>query len=186
MTLIAILIYNPVNAKEIQITDLNHGNGFVIIKLNEVKIIDNYTKILHIVNLTNFETNIRILEEQVHKIPMQNNEIIKLTKNARYEFETIMPHHRTKRGLINILGTGMKILSGIKDDDDRQTIEQRPKIAEENSHNSITEINAQIQINTHFNDQINLLTETLNQKIKLVDPYIDKFPRIGIRKKYNS
>ena len=79
------------------------------------------------------------------------------------KIESLMPKYRSKRGLINIAGKGLKWLYGTMDDEDRQEIEQRLNIGTENVKNLIQQSNTQIKINKHFDEQLTKLTQAFKQ-----------------------
>ena len=47
-------------AQRLDVTDLNKGNGYTIIQLGDVQLIENYTKIIHIFDTTNIIIMLRI------------------------------------------------------------------------------------------------------------------------------
>lgn len=132
---------------------IDSNNGFTQIKLDDVEIITEYDIILHIINPKEIEVILTSMEnflsdtKMINDKPLLRNEI----KRIKMKLHTIVPH-RTKRGLINIIGTGLKWLSGTMDDNDRQDIENHLKTIDENNHMTITNLNKNIQINNHFNE----------------------------------
>lgn len=67
--LIAIAI-GILNGQQLQIYPINNENGYLISKLNEKYVVQNYTKILHIVNLTNFEKIINIFNKNLNTLEL--------------------------------------------------------------------------------------------------------------------
>lgn len=163
---------------ELEIIDLNKGNGFATIQLEESSIIKRYNTILHIINLTEYKRNIEIMERNIKRLPEENSSLERKMQKIRNEFQILLPHptvNRQKRGLFNIVGTGLQFLFGTMDDRDRQDIEEHLKIIETNDHNEILNLNKQIIINDKFNKQIKILTDTLNNETKEIIKKIDNF-----------
>lgn len=100
-----------------------------------------------------------------------------ILQQLRQEYRTIIPHYRKRRGLLNVVGDGLKFLFGTMDDDDAQQIENYLRDNKDNNKNLITQTNKQIRINTEFNDQITFLISQLNtdhEKIALQTNTISK------------
>lgn len=53
------------NAQELDFQDFNNNNGYVTLKMENVKIIKNYSKVLHIINVTEIEITKNHIKENV-------------------------------------------------------------------------------------------------------------------------
>jgi len=97
-----------------EIHDISNNNGIVSLNLGPAKLIESYLNFLHIVNLKQYEQNIRLLEisiKSLNKITLleQSLNITTLKIQAlKDKLSNLMPNYRTKRGLINGLGTLIK------------------------------------------------------------------------------
>ena len=101
---------NLVVAQKLMTTDLNQGNGFTIIETGEMSLIQNYSKILHIFKTDKYTT---YLEELEMRTKLLNDEYLNhQLRHVRRQLSSIVPRHRQTRGLINILGTGLKYIYG--------------------------------------------------------------------------
>lgn len=94
--------------------------------------------------------------------------------HLRTELQTLIPHTREKRGLLNIVGTGLKYIYGTMDDNDRREIESQLQVLETNTHNAITQSNNQIQINEQFDEQLEKLTTLYSSQMKkIIEQYTE-------------
>lgn len=157
---------SPSLCQKLIITDLNIGNGYTTLQLGEIKLIQNYSKIIHIFNVNDYRTYIDTLETEIKET--KDPYLIHQVKHTKTLITALIPKIRNKRGLINIFGTGLKYLYGTMDDNDRIEIEEKLKITTENNHNIIDASNRQISVNTHFDDQLKNLTNLQNEQTKLL------------------
>lgn len=155
------------NRQKLDIRNLNSGNGFVIIRDQQIPVITTYTKILHNVNLSSWIENIEIIEHNINKLNHKNDyptltySLIQLQQ----DIEGLLDNHdRKKRGLVNIVGKGLKILAGTMDYDDELEIKQTLETNEQNTKNLIEGLNEQIKINHNFNEAINNITKHINEQ----------------------
>ncbi|XP_050505429.1 uncharacterized protein LOC126883802 [Diabrotica virgifera virgifera] len=88
-------------------------------------------------------------------------------KSAQEKFSTIYPYSRTRRGLINGLGSIIKAISGNLDQDDAEKYNNAIETLQTNQENLINHLNRHISLNKkiikEFNETITLLTH--NQEI---------------------
>lgn len=54
-----------INSQSIEITDISHGNGFTLVQLDEIRLIESYRYLIHVINFTDYETNIKIIERSI-------------------------------------------------------------------------------------------------------------------------
>ena len=99
---------------------------------------------MHIINLTQYndsinkiETNLLLLQE---KFPIRASTLYNL-KHLKESFNNIFPHHVSKRGLINILGNGLRFVGGVMDNNDRDEIQKHFDIIEQNNRQIIANLN---------------------------------------------
>lgn len=153
------------NGQKIDVLNLNSGNGFVTIRDEQIEIISGYTKILHNVNLSSWIENVDILEHNINKLN-HKNDYPTLTYNLiqlQREIEKLLDNHdRKRRGLVNVVGKGLKFLAGTMDYDDELEIKQTLETNEQNTKNLVEGLNDQIKINHDFNDAINNITRHIN------------------------
>lgn len=158
-----IIIQCP--AQKLEIQNLNQGQGFVMIKDQEIKIIQNYNKILHVINLDSWINNLEIIKSNIDQLNYKNQyqTMIHSFNSLQEEINNVVPHNnRNKRGLINIIGSGLKYLTGVMDSNDEEIIKRNLDLNNKNIHNVIKNINDQVEINENFNENINNITKHIN------------------------
>lgn len=159
------MIINLAVAQRLITTDLNQGNGFTIIQTGEIWI-QSYSKILHIFRTEDYLTYINKLEFEI--MTLEDAYLQHQIKHTKLQLLSLIPRSRAERGLINIVGTGLKYLYGTMDNNDRTEIEEKLKINTLNNHNIIEQSNKQIIINAHFDEQLKILTNLQNLQTKLL------------------
>lgn len=155
----------------LQVTPINAETGFIQIKLRKVEIVNQTNTIIHIINPLEILNITNQLEKHIDETQINNKNILKNEiQNIRAKIQTITPSNgmRKRRGLINGIGKIYKWLFGTMDDEDRKDILKHLQIIHINTHNTITNINKQIYINTHFNDSITNLKNTINKDINIL------------------
>lgn len=162
-------------AQVIELTDMNYGNGFTLIQLNDTQIIQNYNHLIHIVNLTEYEINILALESTVLKNSESSHELSNQLSNLKAKFQSIIPHNRNRRGLINAIGITWKWLFGTMDDDDAQEIQKCIQTIGANNRNLIQQSNRQIVINDSFNSNFKSITDKVNKESKEILEKLNSF-----------
>lgn len=151
---------------------LNDGQGFIMIKNEELQIINNYRKILYTIDLDSWKENLIIIKNNIANFSFCNHYPTMLHNfNAlEEEINNLLPHHtRTKRGLINIIGKGLKFIAGTMDADDELEIRQKLELNEKNNENIIYSLNDQVRINDQFNTAMKKVTNHINKQQKQIN-----------------
>lgn len=142
---------------------MNHGNGFVLTRIEETKIIQNYTKLIHFINLTEYEDNINVIKQTISSLTFEIPNSLKFKlQHLEDMYQTIIPHTVQKRGLLNIVGHALKFLTGTMDNNDAEDIAKHFSALEQNEHNLIFNSNSQIKINEKLSKNLNIITEHIN------------------------
>lgn len=177
-TIIFILLA-PIRAQLLNIQDLTSNNGYLPIKVDEVKTIEQYNKILHVINITAYTDSLYLLQQNIKTInssltktnPETSSLLDSITKNyeiLNVKISNLKPHFRGKRGLINVLGKGLKYIAGSMDSDDEAQIN--------NALNSMkTQVNNLTTFNNLISNQIKNITNHINQKQIVISTYFNKF-----------
>lgn len=82
---------------------------------------------------------------------------------------------RHKRGLLNIIGKGLKYLTGTMDSDDEELIKTKLDNLSKNNHDLITEANKQISINHQISDLISNITTHINNQQKIISNILSNY-----------
>lgn len=103
-----------------------------------MKIIQNYTKIIHQVNISQYEENFQKIRTTIKKSEFEipNSLRFKL-QHLIDEYQTLTPYIVHKRGLLNFLGGALKFIAGTMDNDDAEDIANHFKTVQLNEHNII-------------------------------------------------
>lgn len=155
--------------------NLNENNGYIVIKLGKIKIIQDFQKILHIINITEFERNRNEIKNSIDIIGklIRNDDPTFLTTVHNFnlldaKIHGLKPHERNKRGLLNVVGKGLKILTGTMDSDDESIIKEKLEILSKTNHDLVNESNKQITINSKISEQIRNISEHINKQQKTI------------------
>lgn len=164
---------------EFSIEKLETQAGYQAISLSETPMIENYTNILHIIEVDKFQSTLASIEydmKSIFSLPHDRliiNQLETEISKIRHNLDTIVPH-RHKRGLINLGGKTFNWLFGTMDSDDRLQIEEKLKTIDLNNHNLITNTNKQIKINTDLQENLNILQDRINENQKLIKNAIER------------
>lgn len=135
---------------------------------------ERHTRFLHIVNLTDYQTNIKNIRNNIDKL-RNNFKYQKELKTMMYVMERklsaltqnlqlIQPKIRNRRGIINGLGSLIKAVTGNLDDNDLDQINTQISNLNENQHNLNLQINHQIRINEKMIERFNNITDHINNQ----------------------
>ena len=156
----------------IQIHDVTNNAGALILQRGEGRIIAGFDRLLHIIDFTQFEVSISILENvigQMRNTSSDFSEIIKMKlREIRFMFNTLhVKPYKNKRS-INFLGSAIKYVTGNLDAEDLEIINSDLEQLRKGENSMIKQNNRQIKINTKFENRINLVnSEIRNQQNNL-------------------
>lgn len=145
--------------------EISNKNGMVAIKIKTVRIRTGFERTLHRINLVSLEDNIKYIEKITHSYKtvehLEQTLQEKLTI-AKEKLSSLIPR-RTKRALINVLGTAIKFIAGNPDNEDLEIIHEGLGILK-NQENRLTQNQIkQIQINELYKNKINNITDSLRK-----------------------
>lgn len=141
------------------ITPIASNKGFTMINMGEGEIVNQTQTILHIINLDHIMETLDEIKK--FEIVKQDLEIRKECITLYSKIRSIIPFKkRTKRGLINIVGTAQKWLFGTMDNNDREEIEEHLRTTDINTQNTVQEVNKQIRINTQLEENMKNIFES--------------------------
>ncbi|XP_062534737.1 uncharacterized protein LOC134203917 [Armigeres subalbatus] len=162
MRTIILLILVPLTAATMY-HDVSTQNGLLIIKTDKVRIRTGFERVLHKVNLEDLKQNINFIEHISTNLNMSDHisQTLNFKLNKANEKLLALYPRRTKRGLINALGTAIKFISGNPDQTDLDMIHQNLETLEVNSNKIINNQARQIRINNLLQDTINKVAKSL-------------------------
>lgn len=149
-------------AQQIQVQNLDSNPGILPFKLGEVSLKTATHTFLHYIDMN--EINKQVLETNKHYddlkllIDQFSDDINRITllntcnslnyelKLVNYKIRSLMPNLRTKRGLINPLGSLVKFISGNLDQQDAEEIHNHLKELENNENKIINKFNNHLSL----------------------------------------
>lgn len=154
-----LILINLVNPEPVNIRNL-FGDPLLLLKQHDCRIQVGTLKIIHPLNITMIEEAANALSAAVYNRMTENKslgDIAKLRIKKLYtNLHGLKPvaHHRTRRW--DTLGSAWKWVAGSPDAHDLRLINST-------MNNLINENNAQISVNNHVNERLELLTNSINQ-----------------------
>lgn len=180
--MIILTLTTLVNTQQFHIHDLTNNNGYVPIRIGKEKTIKNYDKVLHFINVNTYDETILIISENIKALKATTYEdkrlLDSINKNLillKAKISNLRIHSKQKRGLINVLGKGLKFIAGSMDSDDEKEIYDAIANIRDNELNTNTTLNELIHINTGMTEEIRNITTHINRQQALIGGYINKF-----------
>lgn len=180
--ILILILVTTITAQTIDIQDLTNNNGFVPIRTGEFRPIEHYNKILHILNLTEYRQTLNIIAQNINtlKTNIISNKPLLDTIEKNFELlqvkvDNLHPHFRAKRGLVNILGKGLKLIAGTMDSDDEKDIENKLESLHNRQINLTEKFNTLTQVNNLISSQIQNITSHINNQQYKIGKYLDDF-----------
>lgn len=180
-----VTLITTAKAQTFDIQDLSNNNGYIPIKTGETKIVEDYIKIIHIINITEYEQTVEIIKNNIDILKTSSNESKKLLDTVNKNFvllkakiENINPHFRKKRALVNILGKGLKMIAGTMDSDDEEQISKTLQLLQTNDENLVNKMNNLTFISNVMKSQIQNITNHINYQQNAIGDYLIKFKNI--------
>ena len=158
-----IIIY-LVEAGHVEVIDLENNEGYVPIKIGDIRLTDHTIKILHIINITEIEIarnqiedNIKLLNRTLPSDSINDNihmTIVRSFIELDTKLRALTPKTRYKRGLIDLLGKTLKVIAGTMDSDDEKDIYNSLHNLDIDSAQLIDQNNKQVKINKELQNQV--------------------------------
>lgn len=164
------LIISLASSKTIQITNLDHNPGLFTRQDGSGFLRIGEHKLFHLIDLEKYKPIFEKLLLNIKRTEILSNftettELLKTKlRRSRDLMQEMTPKIRTKRGLLNFVGSGIKRITGNLDNDDLIFISHHIQNLQTNNKMLITQNNQQIQINDQFQNRINLIINQLKQQ----------------------
>lgn len=153
-----MMTIQTVNCSLLDINNINSNTGFVKINLDKEQLVTQTDIIIHIIHPSEILNLIDDISNRTNLVNSIQEKILQTEiSELKHKLKTIIPNKRSKRGLVNGVGTLSKWLFGTMDEQDRQNIEKHLQTVDYNNHLLITNYNEQIKINHQFHKTFNQL-----------------------------
>lgn len=153
-------------ANEIRLESLDNGPGILPFKLGQARLITHYHSFLQFIDLTDIKDRLDSIDLQLRhfETKLSNDTYVlyelqidylsnKLTK-INNQLSTLEPNQlRSKRGLIDGLGSFVKSITGNLDHTDAERYDNAIKILESNENKMLSEVNEHISLNKDWMTQ---------------------------------
>lgn len=180
-----INILSHIRTQSIEIQDISHNEGYVPIKLEDRKLVKNYVKVLHIINITEYEVTSKQIFKNIEKLEAKSSVIGPMLNTIKHNYnllenkiDFLKPHTKIKRALFDIVGKGLKFIAGTMDSGDALEIQTKLDSINLNINNIIYEDNKQVKINQDISDQIKNITNHIASQQYKIETYLNNFTNI--------
>ncbi|XP_074035629.1 uncharacterized protein [Leptinotarsa decemlineata] len=195
LKVVLILLLPGVLATQEAITlrNLENNPGLIPVKLGSAKVREFYHSIIHYYDLNPIITEINKLKTKSYNLEYlisKNAEYLKDTsnylrilkfveENAEKKLIEILPHpSRTKRGLINGLGSIFKAVTGNLDANDGERYENLIKQLQQNQNALTNNINTQNTLAISLIDKFNKTVQQINHNEEMLAEKINQISKI--------
>lgn len=182
LLLLLTSVVNVTQSQLIEIQDLSENEGYIPIKGNDIRIIDHYCRIYHLINLTDYYYTIEIIDDNIKSLYDSVSDLIPMLDTTQNNFnllkiklDNLSPNFRVRRGLINGLGKGIKFITGNMDSDDEKEIRSLLTNLTAISNANSLELGHTARISKTLSLQIQNVTAHINRQQYIVKKYINKF-----------
>lgn len=160
------------------IQDLSIRNGLLPLNLGNAWLITSHSNLIHIIQLEKYEDNINQISDSL--LTFENNteliDSLEITKNKLKEASNnlfpLLPQRRTKRGLVNGLGTIIKSITGNLGANDAIKINNEIHKILSNENRLNIEKNQQSKLNRQMIDQFENIMNHINQQQQAITSYL--------------
>lgn len=164
------IFLSSISSQSIQIKNLDKNPGLLTLELGESFIKIGHHKIFHIIDCESYEPMFTKLSATLNGLKAFGNFtdlIIQLESKfntVQNLYHNLLPISRQRRGLINVLGTTIKQITGNLDNNDLIQISEMIKKLESNNQILINENNEQVKINNQLQNRFNRVIEELEKQ----------------------
>lgn len=153
-------------------------------KLGTTRIIHSYQHFIHIIKLQDYIDNVNKIRKSIETLTEITNITNNTTdtfhinmkfKNLETKLNSILPKSRNKRGIINGLGSVIKIISGNMDAEDAEKINKEISKLGIKQDNLNKQYNKQITINEKMINRFKNITDHINLQQESIEKYLRKF-----------
>lgn len=178
-------------AQKMEIQDLTSNHGLLTIKLGTAKTIRTFNNLIHVIQLNKYIENIDKIGTSLttfENIDGFNDSlnVIKIKyREVQTKLQTLLPRFRSRRGLINGLGTVIKSITGNLDANDAIEINKSIEEIMKKQHDMEIEENSQIKINNQMLQRFENITNHINTQQTVIERYLNS-SQIQLAKRMRS
>lgn len=150
-------------------------------ELGMARVIQTHKNLLHIVKLDSYERTIDRISESLDTLTNfdELKDSINITKiklqNVKQKLKTLKPNIRNKRGLVNGLGSFIKIITGNMDARDADRLNKEIDSLKQSQINFNTDLNKQILINHKMIERFENITDHINNQQHSIIGYLKNY-----------
>lgn len=150
-------------------------------ELGTARVIQTHKNLLHIVKLDSYERTIDRISESLDTLTNfdELKDSINITKiklqNVKQKLKTLKPNIRNKRGLVNGLGSFIKIITGNMDARDADRLNKEIDGLKQSQINFNTDLNKQILINHKMIERFENITDHINNQQHSIIGYLKNY-----------
>lgn len=157
----------------IQIHDITDNAGALFLKRGEGRVITGFDRLLHVINFSEFETSISILENLISQTKNSSSnlsEIIQMKlREIKFIYNTLnLKSHRHRRS-IDMLGSTIKFITGNLDAEDLKIINNNLDELRKTGNSIVKQNNRQIRINSKFENRLNLVNREIRNNQNMLN-----------------
>ena len=125
-----------------------------------------------------------VITDNLNKLKLEPNsdEYLRLDKElalAKNDLNILIPNvykdkKRQRRGLINVLGSGLKLIAGTMDYEDAKDIEQHLRMIDRNSEQITRETNKQVIINNNLARNYKQIVDHVNTQQQKLNTFLNE------------
>ncbi|XP_062534146.1 uncharacterized protein LOC134203290 [Armigeres subalbatus] len=173
-----LIITSCIAHADIQIHDLTHNPGLLMLQNGNSLIKTGHHKVYHEIDLDKYAPLLDKIHNIINGLKIFPNfkDMTDLLQD-RYltvvnQFHNLYPKKREKRGLLNFIGTGIKLITGNLDENDLIQINKDINELRRSHNKIIRENNVQVEINRQLQDRINKIITVVNEQQELIKKQI--------------
>ncbi|BFG00776.1 uncharacterized protein DMAD_00698 [Drosophila madeirensis] len=172
-----------------EIRELKEDEPIAQITLGPARVIQTYKTFIHIVRLDEYVKSVDHLQQTLKTIQedSETKDLVRALQNkldlVKGRMETISPRKRSRRGLINGLGSVVKAITGNLDAEDADKLEQEIRRVQEEEKRLNEEIGTRQNMDNRFIIMFRNLTQHINEEQVRVNSFISSYKN-GISKTF--
>lgn len=171
-TLILLIMVIISHGQWMQVHDISSNTGVLTIREGKGRILVGYNRLLHVVELSQFEISIKIIENAIGNLNDNTGDFSKIILSRVREIKTLYESLRPKRILrkrsIEMLGSAIKFITGNLDTEDLRKINRELDTIKMSYNNLTTQNNRQVRINSKFQNRLNLINEEIRSQENII------------------